>query len=310
MPSVIHFLKLVRWNNLFIIAISMASVWFFVNHRYLIQEEMHLNAPWIALLILGTVLIAAGGYIINDYFDIKIDAVNRPDTLIISNQITGRQAQISHIILSIIGLIMNIGVAIHIGNIFLGLITIGSIVLLWFYSTHFKRMSIIGNVLVALLTAISIAQLFFFEPGLYPYIHDGFIISSGRVNPILLILGISAFAFMLNWMREVIKDMEDIKGDTEEGCRTYPIVYGLKAATTFVLRIGFCAILFLVIAVIYLFLHSKYISGTLALIPIAHLIWTMYLLPMKGSSRHYAMISRMMKIIMLEGLLLIIFLGN
>lgn len=310
MATVFHFLRLVRWNNLFIIAISMASVWFFVNFRYLGAEALYLNPGLLILLILGTLLIAAGGYIINDYFDIKIDAVNRPDTLIITNQVTRGQAQILHVLLSSTGFLINVWVACRVGNIVLGLTTIGSVVLLWFYSTHFKRMSIIGNVIVALLTALSICQVLLFEPALYPYFSKGFIVDLGRVNPVLLILGISSFAFMLNWMREIVKDMEDIKGDAGEGCRTFPIVYGLKAATNFVCTIGCFALAFMLLAMVYFMVNHKLTNAILMLIPLLHLAWVLWKLPRSGTMHHYAMISKMMKIIMLEGLLLIIFLGK
>lgn len=100
-----NWLRLIRWNNLFIILLTQALVWFCVllPLRRWTNERLLLDTTYFSLLCLSTILIAAAGYIINDYFDIKIDAINRPEKVILENKIHRRAAIIYHSVLNIIG---------------------------------------------------------------------------------------------------------------------------------------------------------------------------------------------------------------
>lgn len=306
-----YILKLIRWKNLLIVALSMYAVWFFVNRRFFDIEPLQLNGFYLFLLIVSTVLIAAGGYIINDYFDVKIDVINHPESLIVSNKISRRLALYLHNSFNFIGLGLTAWIAYRFQNYWLVCIPFLSITLLWFYSTHFKRMPIIGNVVVAFLTGLSTFQLFLFEPRLYEYATLSWQVVSGKNNPVYLITGISAMAFLLNWMREIVKDMEDLKGDAEQGCRTLPILYGLKTASNMVRGIGWFTVALLGFAVYYFFVNVRYLDAILVLLlPILGILIVNFTLPTQNTKAHYGKLSSLLKWIMVAGLVLLFFLGK
>lgn len=299
-----QFLRLIRWPNLLIITASMYGVWIAL-YPSMDKTHLFLTPLNLSLLVLATVLIAAGGYVINDYFDIRIDAINRPESLLVSNTICRRQALIWHSTLSISGLLIYVWLGLKSDYIILSGCGVLSTSLLWFYSTHFKRMPILGNVVVALLLSLSIFQLAWFETSFWRFA-VGPLIENNHVNPFWLISGVSIFAFLLNWMREIVKDMEDIEGDANENCRTYPILYGLKSATRFVQVIGILLLGFLCLSIYVLFSGGKILSAALLLIPVIHSLFVLILLDKQATPYHYGLMSRHLKIIMVEGLLLIL----
>lgn len=151
-------------------------------------------------------MIAAAGYIINDYYDIKIDLVNKPERVVIGHGITRRYAILLHSLLSLAGVAIGMLLDWRIG-----LVNFISAFLLWWYSNDLKRQPFIGNMVVALLTAMAIVIVdALFKTGNY------------------LIFIYAVFAFFMTLIREIIKDMEDLKGDDTFGCKTLPIVWGLR----------------------------------------------------------------------------------
>ncbi len=156
-------------------------------------------------MVICTASIAAAGYIINDYFDVKIDRINKPDKVWIGKTISRRYALLTHQVLSGTGIILGFLVS---WKVFL--INIFCVWLLWFYASGFKKKPFIGNFVVALLTALVIAEVaLVFSP-------------ENR-----LIYMYAVFAFFINLIREIIKDMEDIKGDEMHGAKTLPIILGI-----------------------------------------------------------------------------------
>ena len=193
-------LKLTRFGNLIIIALTQ-----YFTAGFLIG--MHtVNDVNLFLLSLSTVLIAAGGYIINDYYDVKIDYINKPDRVVIGKSITRRYAILFHIALSVAGIVIGFYLSWKIGGV-----NVLSVFLLWLYSNTLKRLPFVGNLTVAFLTglAVIIVDLFY-----------------GKDNSLVLIYAL--FAFFMTLVREVIKDMEDLKGDNSFGCKTLPIVWGIR----------------------------------------------------------------------------------
>lgn len=238
-----YWFTLVRWKNLLIIFLTQLLAWACVILPLQLRAgQVLLLSPQNFLLLSGsTVLIAAAGYIINDYFDIKIDSINRPDKVILEKRIPLRMAIIMHTVLNIAAVLMAALVALKYSWLAMQLICT---ILLWLYSTSFKRRFVTGNVVVALLTALTIVTLIVYEPALHPYInHYKFIDTpTGRQPNPVWVLGIyTYFAFMLTWMREIVKDMEDYKGDAAEGCMTMPIRWGLQKSARFVLALGWFA---------------------------------------------------------------------
>jgi 4-hydroxybenzoate polyprenyltransferase len=205
-----------------------------------------LPLPLFILLVLSTVLIAAAGNIINDYFDTRIDRVNKPDAVIVGRTVKRRVAMTAHLVLSGLGLLLGLVVAWRTGQFRWALIPAFAIGALWTYSTHYKRQLIIGNGLVATLTALVPLTVGLYEiPLLRTWFATGPVIGmpNGELYQMeasvqelwYFILIYTAFAFVSTLVRELQKDMADIKGDAQEGCRTIPIVWGMRWAKGLVL---------------------------------------------------------------------------
>ena len=237
---IIAFFKLIRVENLFIIAVTQICIKYLVFAPLNDFSKFTLNLFTISLL--STLLIAAAGYIINDYFDVKTDKINRPNTVVIDVVIKRRWAMILHILLNAIGLVLGLYLALKCHNLKLVLFQILSILLLWFYSTHFKKQLLVGNIVVSLLTAAI---------PIMPMVYDYYL--TGEINPmismiigsflntlVIIVLGYSSFAFLTSFAREVVKDMEDYEGDIKTGGKTMPIVWGMitsKVVTFFTIII-------------------------------------------------------------------------
>jgi 4-hydroxybenzoate polyprenyltransferase len=237
---VIAFLKLIRIENLLIIAITQWCIKYLVFSP--INEFSKFTPALFTISLISTILIAAAGYIINDYFDVKTDKINRPETVVIDVTIKRRWAVILHIIFNGIGLLLGLYLALKCHSLILLMFQILSILLLWFYSTHFKKQLLVGNIVVSLLTATIPLMPMVYEYYLIGGINSltSFLIGDFLKTLVIIVLGYSAFAFLTSFAREVIKDMEDYKGDIQTGCKTMPIVWGIitsKVVTFFIIII-------------------------------------------------------------------------
>lgn len=221
------------------------------------------------LLILSTVLIAAGGNVINDYFDTRIDRINKPGEVIVGRTVKRRVAMTAHAVLSGLGLLLGAYVAWRSGLMKWAAIPAFAIGALWVYSTTFKRQLIIGNGLVATLTALVPLTVGLYElPLLQRSMDPLWVIAlpngdQYQMQPFYIelwywILGFAVFAFLSTLVRELQKDMADVKGDEADGCRTVPIVWGLKWARAIsLLYIG-------IIILLLLFLRSQFLRDPLS----------------------------------------------
>jgi 4-hydroxybenzoate polyprenyltransferase len=268
----VSFLRLTRVWNLIVLALSQ-----YFTATMLISSENVLD-PRLFLLVISTCLIAAGGYVINDYYDIKIDLVNKPERVVIGQGITRRYAMLIHTVLSFIGVL--------IGTILdwrIGAINFASAFLLWWYSNDLKRQPFIGNFVVALLTGAGILMV----DSLY---HTG--------NTLVIIY--ASFAFFMTLIREIIKDMEDLKGDNTFGCRTLPIIWGLRK-TKFLIYLIIA--IFSVVVVLINFFYVKLPIEYFAICLFVPLVWLLYQLIRADTKRDFAWLSNFCKMILLLGVL-------
>ncbi len=235
------FLKLIRIQNLLIIAFTQYMVrWCLVFPILKLRNyDLQLSNFNFFLLVLSTVMLAAAGYIINDYFDVRIDKVNKPERLVIDKGVKRRVAMGAHTFINILAILIGFYVSYAIGLWKLSIIHIFCTFTLWFYSTHFKRQFLIGNLIVAFFTALVPLIVGIYE--LYPcyktYMIIGEEISFKGVW--LYVFAVSFFAFITTLLREIIKDIEDFQGDKEYGCQTLPIVIGKQNAKIVVAFIAF-----------------------------------------------------------------------
>ncbi len=269
-----------------------------------------LNFGNFMLLSASTIFISAAGYIINDYFDIKIDIINRPEKVILEKTIPLRTAIIAHSVFNALALALAGIVAAQAHHFEWLLFQMGCTILLWFYSTHFKRQYIIGNVTIALLTALTVVVLVLYEPAMYLFAKQPPIINypcnPGIINPLWMCAGFCFFAFMLTWMREIVKDMEDFKGDAEEGCVTMPIKMGLQFSARWAITLGITTILALALADLYFIKNIIFLGIYIIAFIILPLIWWCFYLLKHNTLTHYHNASKWLKIIMLAGIALLI----
>ncbi|MEI8273136.1 MAG: geranylgeranylglycerol-phosphate geranylgeranyltransferase [Paludibacter sp.] len=263
------------------------------------------NNSLLFLLIASTVLIAAGGYVLNDYFDIKIDAINRPEKQLVGTKISRQSAMLMHQILTGLGILVGLLLAYFTQSFTLGFIYIVIPGLLWFYSASYKRQFIVGNVVISFITSITILIVAIAQIADLQKEFGKLIFETAIPHQIYAWLGaFSIFAFLCNWIREIIKDMEDERGDRELECHTMPIIWGIKKTKWFIYGL-------ITVTVIGLFAANALFipfEGTLTLryiifgllLPLAVLC---YLMAMAKSREDFNQAASMLKIIMLVGVL-------
>ena len=223
------YLQLLRIGNLAFLAILLYVMEKWVAFPLLHQQKFHELMPWwvLTLLIISVVCVAAGGYVINDYFDVKIDRINRPNDMVVTRVISRDAAMNWFYALIAIGIVAGLAVAWWARSWNLLFIYIVIPGLLWFYSASYKRMLLVGNLIVAFISALVPLLVAIINADYLKHLYSEALAYTPIVGQLFVWLGSFAlFSFLLTWAREVVKDIEDIEGDREMECRTMPIVWG------------------------------------------------------------------------------------
>lgn len=304
------FLKLVRVENLVVIILTQVFLHYLVFQKLFTDAQVPSNIyiKLFGLIVISTVLIAAAGYIINDYFDVKTDLINHPDTVVLDKTIKRRWAIILHITFSGLGILLGVYTALKTGYLRLAIFHFIAVTVLWFYSTHFKKQLLIGNIVVSLLTAAVPFLTFIFEVA---YLQKTIPDFSSNYMPVILsaskiTLMFSLFAFITSLAREIIKDMEDYKGDKATGGKTMPITWGIqtsKVVSFFLLAITVLLLLVVVYNTMkykseFISLSNLYILGGLVL----PLIILSVLVLKAHTPKQFKYSSLFLKFIMLSGI--------
>lgn len=187
------------------------------------EVEVALGPIGYGLLILGSMCIAAGGNIINDIEDRQIDAINRPSRPLVTGGVTEKAAYTAYIVLNCLGVGIGFYMANWLGKPGLSVVFIAVAALLYFYSTQLSNMAIVGNLSVSLLVAVAVLLPVLFDifPAIKP---QGIDLLQQKAT--LLILLFAAYAFYINLVRELIKDIQDVDGDHSGGRNSLPIIIG------------------------------------------------------------------------------------
>ncbi|MBS1512041.1 MAG: geranylgeranylglycerol-phosphate geranylgeranyltransferase [Bacteroidetes bacterium] len=312
MKLVTAFFRLIRWPNLVFIAVTQ-----FLFYYCMIGPLNHLTGgQWIfdtqnfLLLIVASVLIAAAGYIINDYFDLNIDRVNKPDKMVVEKIIKRRWTIVWHIALSLLGVLLSAYIDIRAHSFWLAFANFLCVMLLFGYSASLKKKFLVGNVLISMLTAWVIIVVFmsFYFRGVYRQWGTYAVIESYINRFIKLSFLYAAFAFIISLIREVIKDMEDMEGDEKYGCKTMPIVWGVPATKVFTAVWIMVLIGALVILQFYaLHLHWWWSVVYSLLTVTTPLLWILRKLYLAKIPKDYHQLSTAVKMVMLGGILSMIF---
>tara|TARA_B100000809_G_C15137026_1_gene531081 strand:+ start:512 stop:1588 length:1077 start_codon:yes stop_codon:yes gene_type:complete len=345
MNPIIAFIKLIRLPNLLIIALAQYAIRYGIFYPIIYNFSggqdisgvgLQMSNLDFFLLSLSTVMIAAAGYIINDYFDVKIDRVNRSESIIVGKHIKRRVAMGAHIVINGFAILIGAYLAYKMGNwklIFIQVVSAGA---LWYYSTTFKRQVIVGNVVVALLAALvpfvaglyelilqhlmvddTVNMLLFRLEKFTPFEDVEYALVETLNNILLWVSGFALFAFISTLVREIVKDIEDCDGDEQYESNTLPVVYG-KSVAKMVAQV--IALIMLGLIGYYQYMQVQNNAGgdsqeavraqTRALItvmyflftvqlPLAYVIFQIYTAKVKED---YHKISTVLKLIMLAGI--------
>ncbi|MEJ2594262.1 MAG: geranylgeranylglycerol-phosphate geranylgeranyltransferase [bacterium] len=298
-------LKLIRWPNLVMILASMTLVLLFV-----IQPGLQI--AWFAggldifqfvILVVATLLVTTGGYVINDLFDLEADRINKPGKNLVGTKFSVASIQTIYWILTLLGVLAGAWLSWSVGRLGASLIFFFSAGLLWFYSERYQCMPLVGNLVVAFLSALSFYIVWIFqflalktEPYIFTYAQGSFPL----VSRFMLIYG--GFAFFVSLLREIVKDVEDREGDERFGCGTMVVVWGLKASRIAAAIVsGLCLAGTILVLIFFLEARFYYLFGYF--IAIGLLFVYAFALVLSGKKRSdFKRLSVFIKLLMVVGI--------
>lgn len=321
MLSLPVFARFIRLPNLAIVLITQYILQYFIlipalQYNHILLPTLGKSAFF--LLVVSTMLIAASGYIINDIEDRNIDALNKPEKLIVGKHITVGMGYQLYAAVVVLGLLISVYLAWFIRDFGQLLLYPLAVAMLWAYSKWWKKQALIGNLVVSFFCAFVAGIVLYAERGAFALfwkeywfkLHNvGFsTYTEGGAKAVQVFADYMWFGFFSTLFREIVKDLEDVKGDAAQGCRTLPIVAGTKIAKI----VAFiAAILFLYRTV--LFLKYQYWSNNFigiyifmagVILPILYACWLLFKAQEK---QDYSFLSKLAKFVMLSGLIYLIF---
>lgn len=291
-----NYLKLVRYQNLFFIALAQVLIKYGLFLPF--GAETALGTFSFALLVLATLCIAAAGNIINDIYDVEIDKINKPNKVLIGKKISEISANRLFIILNVIGVAIGFYLANSIGKPSFAALFIVFSALLYLYASYLKGMLLIGNLLISTLVAMSLIIVALFD--LLPVITPQNQTAQSAVFKI--VLHYALFAFCINLIREIVKDLQDINGDKKGGMNTLAIALGRKRTTTIV----FVLAVFMVLGIAFYMYEHLYNHQTVMLYFLFAIVAPLLYFCVKSwdadTPKEYGVLSKLLKIIMFLGI--------
>ncbi|RYJ51152.1 prenyltransferase [Flavobacterium petrolei] len=300
MTSVVPFLKLIRYQNLLMLAFMQLI---FRYGFFKIQNIPLALADWqYGLLVLSTVLIAGGGYVINNIFDQNTDAINKPKTVIVGKSISETQAYNFYIGLTVTGVAIGFYLSNVIAKPGFAALFILIAATLYLYATSLKQMMLIGNIIVALLLSFSVIIIGIFD--LYP--------ATGLDNQqqmglfFSILLDYAIFAFMINLLREIVKDIEDTDGDYNQGMNTLPIAIGKSRTAKIVFGLSFFPLFFILFYINKYLFELLFVTLYLLLFVVGPLIFFTVKMWTATTKKEFHFLSMLLKWILLFGILSVV----
>lgn len=305
MRLVAAFLKLIRLPNLIFIALTQGLFQYCIFRTLYNGSVAPHDTRNFIFLCLASMFIAAAGYIINDYFDINIDEVNKPERMVVDKFINRRWAIVWHLVLSFAGIVLTALALPIFHKWYLILANVFCVGMLWFYSTTFKKKLLIGNIIISVLTAWTILLIFFSKLSATDAFGANHPAQAKFFRFAFLYAG---FAFILSLIREAVKDIEDREGDERYGCRTMPIVWGVNASKVYIAVWLIILIAILIVVQVYV-LQFRWWWAVIYCIPfiIFPLIYIFLKLSRANTVKDYHQLSSYTKVVMLTGILSMIF---
>ncbi|MCU0423017.1 MAG: geranylgeranylglycerol-phosphate geranylgeranyltransferase [Bacteroidia bacterium] len=283
----IALLQLVRAGNLIIMLATLGLSYYCLTDYLTIEDLFHFR---FVLLAYCVVAIGASGYIINDYHDVQIDLTNKPQKVIIGKLISRRWAMLLHFTLNVTAILVGFYL-----NAAIGIMVMICGVLLWLYSVHFKKQFLSGNILVAALSSLVIIILPLFDKEISGY----------------LVWCYACFAFGISLLREIVKDAEDLRGDSKFDCKTLPIILGIRKTKKILTTL---LIVYVCLIFIHVFIANSHIpfrhdygnityNFYMLLFVCIPLLVITYMLQRADVKSDFSLLSTLLKVIMISGLL-------
>ena len=292
----ISFFQLIRYKNLLMVLLTMILTKYALINSFISNPS--LTSIDFIILSLSILFITAGGYIINDLYDIEADTINKPLKVYISKSISKKNAWFIYLLSSTLGVSLGIYLSVIKNSDFLSFYFIGTTLLLFLYSVLLKKLVFIGNLCVSLLVALPIYLLYKFN--------SNSITISNILQYFLLSIAVfyyMFFAFLTTMIREIIKDIEDINGDYTVKLKTLPILIGKTRARNISIFLSVVLLLFLFLVSSNYFISKKYFLGTIMLmisIIVVHFIFKSW---NASTKKQFHYLSNLMKLIMFTGIL-------
>lgn len=281
----VDFFKLIRWKNLLLIALMQ-----FLITRFILDNFNIINL----FLLVTTLLITASGYIINDYFDITSDSINKPSKQLVGKSISKKQTIQYYIVSLFLGLSSGFYLSYIAGKPLYVIYFILISLLLYLYSKYLKGTPLVGNITVSVLLSFSVYIIVLFN--------NSIDLIAEKTYHVSIILTYTVFAFLLNLIREIIKDIEDIKGDMLQNIKTLPITFGINKAKNIIVIICNITLLFSFFIFYYTNNTGKLIVLFTVIIPIFIFIFKL----LKATKKYdFKKLSTYIKLIIFVGILTI-----
>ncbi len=293
------FLKMLRIPNLLMIALT------FMLLRYLVFIPVYriyhavpqMGSLNFMLMVIATMMIAAAGYMSNDYFDVVTDRVNKPEKLYIGKQLSAGSAFAASLLLSIMAAVLACGLSWMMKSGLPAFLLLLALAVAWWYAIHLKKSLLWGNLAVSCMTAGTIAMAWLIEKQASSLPAE----PSGIITAI--IVAVSIFAFLLSLLREIVKDMEDMEGDSLIECRSLPIVKGIAFTKKTLTVIASVTFVLLISAQLILLSFSGLVAAAWLLLGVeVPLTWFLYLLRKAKIKSDFHTLSTLLKWIMLGGI--------
>ena len=292
----ISFFYLIRYKNLLMVLLTMILTKYALINSFI--SDPSLTSIDFIILSLSILFITAGGYIINDLYDIEADTINKPLKVYISKSISKKNAWVIYFLSSTLGVTLGIYLSIIKNIDFLSFYFIGTTLLLFLYSLLLKKLVFIGNLCISLLVALPIYLLYKFDSNniTISNILQYFLLS-------IVIFYYMFFAFLTTMIREIIKDIEDINGDYIVKLKTLPILIGKTRARNISIFLSLVLLLFLFLVSSNYFISNKYFLGIIMLMLSTVVVYFIFKSWIATTKKQFQYLSNLMKLIMFIGIL-------
>lgn len=296
------YLKLIRWQNVLMVLVTQVLTFGFITVP-LHYAPGQFTLPFL-MLMLASYFIVSGGYIINDYYDVEIDRKNKPRKMVVGKQITRKNTLRIYLLHCFVGASAGIYTAFLLKSIFFGLLFLMAIGILWLYSYQLKKTLLWGNIVVAIMAAApvySVLMIIFFSEWSGAGGVQQWFVSNQKL--VAFVVGYSFFAVTTHFMREIVKDIQDMDGDKAYNCMTVPIRYGKAKSVGIVKWLSVAVMFFLLMGFYILYQEGFLLMSLYSILLIVVMLFVNLRLSKAESSADFAKAGTLIKWLMLFGIL-------